>query len=841
MSTSDNNIVNRFTEKARLLLQKSKRKFKTLKLEKPKLYLAAKIAVGTGVAGVIGVLLIAVLVYKGTFGAIPTYAELKNIRNHTASEVYDKDGVLLGKYYVENRTNADFDEISPNIINALVATEDARFFEHGGIDVRAMMRVLFKSVLLSKKSSGGGSTLSQQLAKNLYPRKSYRIMAMLINKMREGFTARRLEKVYTKEELLKLYLNTVSFSENIFGIKVASMRFFDKSPEDLSTEEAALLVGTLKGPSLYNPVRHPERSVKRRNTVLNQMSKFGNLSPEACDSLKNIPLDLKYSQEGGNRGLATYFREHLRQELEEILEAYKKPDGSPYNLYTDGLKIYTTIDATLQKYAEEAVFEHMPELQKAFDKEWEKGIPWNKSTALENAVARSDRYKSLKAKGLSQNEIEEIFKTPVKMRVFSWEEGEVEKEMSPMDSVKYYLSMLNTGFLALDPTNGLVKAWVGGINHKYFQYDHVKSHRQAGSTFKPIVYAQALRSGMLPCEYTENRLVRYEQYDNWEPRNADGKYGGVYSMEGALSHSVNATTVEVALRAGVDSIRQLARAMGVMGELPHGPAISLGTANVSLMDMIQVYGTFAGRGLRPDMFYLDRVETANGKTITAFKRPNPENFERVLDQNHADMMIKMMESVVDSGTARSLRYRYGLYGDFAGKTGTTQNQSDGWFIGYNPKLVAGVWVGASNPHIHFRTMRFGQGSASALPIYGRFMKKVLKDGDYKSVKRAKFVAMQDTIAALMQCPPFLDEMPIFVDYEEEDYWEIMEFQEIMEQMNPRTRDSLIHSHPRQNNETLSEYSQRIRRHNERIDRKRNRQEKRKEFWNNKLFGNKRKN
>jgi penicillin-binding protein 1A len=840
MSTSDNHF-SKIRENAILLLQKAKRNFYTFRQNRPKVYLGMKIAIGAGIAGVLGLFLMAILVYKGAFGQLPNYAELSNIRNHTASEVYAKDEVLLGKYYVENRINADFDEISPNIINALIATEDARFFEHGGIDFRAMMRVLFKSVLLSRKSSGGGSTLSQQLAKNLYPRKSYRMMSMLINKMKEAFIARRLEKIYTKEELLKFYLNTVSFSENIFGIKVAAQRFFDKSPEDLSLEEAALLVGTLKGPSLYNPLNHPERAINRRNTVLNQMSRFGDLSPEACDSLKQIPLNLKYKPEGGNQGLATYFREHLRQELEEILEAHPKPDGTAYNLYTDGLKIFTTIDAKLQKYAEEAVNEHIPELQKAFNKEWKNGIPWNKSKALENAVARSPRYKYLKSKGVSQKKIEEIFATPVKMKVFTWEEGEVEREMSPLDSVKHYLSLLNTGFLAMDPRTGLVKAWVGGINHKYFQYDHVKSHRQAGSTFKPLVYTQALRSGMLPCEYTENQLIRYEKFDNWEPRNADGKYGGVYSMEGALSHSVNTTTVQIAMRAGIDSIRYLARDMGVMGELPVGPAISLGTANVSLMDMLQVYGTFANRGVRPEMFYLDRIETADGRIIKAFKRPNPDEFERVINEDHADMMIQMMKSVVDSGTARALRYRFGLYGEFAGKTGTTQNQSDGWFIGYNPKLVAGVWVGNENPHIHFKSMRYGQGSASALPIWARFMKKVLNDPEFKYIKKAKFASMRDTIAAMMQCPPYLDEMPVFVDMEEEDYWDIIDFQEAMERIDPQRRDSLIRANPRRSTESLSDYSRRIQRQNERLDKRRSRQEKRKEFWNNVLFGDKKKN
>ena len=657
----------------------------------PRWAIAGLITGGLGILGFLSVLVIAALVYFEALGPVPGYPELEAISNHNASEVYAEDGVLLGKYYVENRINADFEEISPDLINALVATEDARFFEHSGIDVRAAARVLVKSILLMDESSGGGSTLSQQLAKNLYPREDYLMLSMVVNKMREMLIARRLEKVYAKEELLRLYLNTVSFGEGIFGIKVAAQRFFNKSPEALNLEEAAVLVGMLKATTYYSPVRHPENAERRRNIVLGQMVRYGYLDAEVKDSLIQLPLETDYRPEGHNKGLATYFREHLRHELDDILKDYTKPDGTPYNLYTDGLRIYTSIDARLQRYAEEAVQEEMTKVQENFYEDWKKGTPWGSSEVLERAVRKSERYQKLKDKGLSEEAIDAIFQQPVPMTVFSWEKGEEEREMSPLDSVKYYLTLLNAGFLAADPSTGLIKAWVGGIDHKYFQYDHVFAKRQVGSTFKPVVYATALQSGMLPCEYTYNRQVAYAKYDNWSPRNADGEYDGVYSMEGALSNSVNTVTVEIMMRTGMDSVRQLGQAMGIESRIPAVPSIALGAVEASLYEMTKVYGTFANRGRRPEWHYLDRIETADGTVLAEFDRPNPRRFPRVLEKPQADMMIRMLESVVDSGTARKLRYHYGLYNDLAGKTGTTQNQSDGWFMGFNPRLVAGAW------------------------------------------------------------------------------------------------------------------------------------------------------
>jgi penicillin-binding protein 1A len=805
----------------------------------PRWAIAGLITGGLGILGFLSVLVIAALVYFEALGPVPGYPELEAISNHNASEVYAEDGVLLGKYYVENRINADFEEISPDLINALVATEDARFFEHSGIDVRAAARVLVKSILLMDESSGGGSTLSQQLAKNLYPREDYLMLSMVVNKMREMLIARRLEKVYAKEELLRLYLNTVSFGEGIFGIKVAAQRFFNKSPEALNLEEAAVLVGMLKATTYYSPVRHPENAERRRNIVLGQMVRYGYLDAEVKDSLIQLPLETDYRPEGHNKGLATYFREHLRHELDDILKDYTKPDGTPYNLYTDGLRIYTSIDARLQRYAEEAVQEEMTKVQENFYEDWKKGTPWGSSEVLERAVRKSERYQKLKDKGLSEEAIDVIFQQPVPMTVFSWEKGEEEREMSPLDSVKYYLTLLNAGFLAADPSTGLIKAWVGGIDHKYFQYDHVFAKRQVGSTFKPVVYATALQSGMLPCEYTYNRQVAYAKYDNWSPRNADGEYDGVYSMEGALSNSVNTVTVEIMMRTGMDSVRQLGQAMGIESRIPAVPSIALGAVEASLYEMTKVYGTFANRGRRPEWHYLDRIETADGTVLAEFDRPNPRRFPRVLEKPQADMMIRMLESVVDSGTARKLRYHYGLYNDLAGKTGTTQNQSDGWFMGFNPRLVAGAWVGGSWPQVHFRTLYRGQASSTALPIYGAFMRKVYQDKAFKSVRYAKFEAAADTVTALMQCPPYLEEMPILAAHEDGYYYfedNRSLFGRLTDQPYKDEQGRVINVPPRQAGESDEAYVQRIRAYQARLEEREERREKRKAFWSNLLFG-----
>lgn len=809
----------------------------------PKLSLAIKVVGGFGIITFLFLFSLFVLTYFEVFGPIPTYAELKNIRHYNASEVYAQDEVLIGKYYVENRINASAEEISPDVINALVATEDARFFEHSGVDMRSAMRVVVKSLLLSDRSSGGGSTLSQQLAKNIYPRKRYMAFGILINKFREMLIARRLERTYDKPELLNLYLNTVPFSENIYGIKVAAQRFFNKSPENLKIEEAALLIGMLKATTYYNPLRNPERALTRRNTVLNQMEKYNYIDDNSCDSLKAIPINTElYYKEGENEGMATYFREHLRIELEDILSSYEKEDGSPYNIYTDGLKIYTTLNARMQQHAEAAVATHMEQLQASFYKDWKKRDPWGSKRNLEKAIKKSSRYSALSAQGKSHEEILVDLEQPIPMHIYDWNGGAIDTTMAPLDSIKYYLSLLNTGFLAIEPQSGLVRAWVGGTDHEFFQYDHVKSRRQVGSTFKPIVFASALQNGMLPCEYTQNHLVTYPEYESWEPKNADGKYGGVYSMEGALSKSVNVVTVEVMRRSSVDSVQQLAKAMGIKSYVPKVPSISLGAVEASLLDMTRVYGTLANSGRRPKLHYLDRIETADGEIIVQFKRPNPKRFPRVLEENEANMMLKMMEAVVDSGTARKLRYEYRLRMPIAGKTGTTQNHADGWFMGITPKLVAGAWVGADNPGVHFRTMRRGQGSSTALPIWGQFMRNVVRDPALKKYHWGRFPSLPDTLNALMECPHYLEDMPILVDiYQDFDenpgFFERLfgrKDQPDYERQAPKTSSRNTYPRRRQG-ESRQEYEERLRRYELREAKKEERREKRKEFWSKLLF------
>lgn len=798
-----------------------------------------KLGISAAGIGFLSFCFLALLTYWGAFGRLPSYADLKGIRNQTASQVYADDGVMLGKYYVQNRVNASMEEISPNVINALIVTEDARFFEHRGIDLRAWMRVLVKSVLLMDDSAGGGSTLSQQLAKNLYPRRHYWLFSTLINKMKETYTARRLERTYSKEELLHLYLNTVPFGEDIYGIKVASQRFFNASPRKLRVEQAAVLVGMLKGNTLYNPVRHPKNALKRRNVVMNQMVKYGHISQADYERLQKLPLDVKYHKEGHDEGSATYFREHLRLEVEEILQDYTKPDGSPYDLYTDGLKIYTTINSRMQRYAEEAVTEHMTKLQQDFYDNWKnRKAPWNNEKVLLDAKKHSPRYRAMQEQGFSSAKIDAAFATPVRMRIFDWEKGEVERTMSPMDSLRYYLGLLQTGFLAMEPQTGLIRAWVGGNDYQFFQYDHIKSRRQVGSTFKPIVYAAALENGMLPCEYTANEEVVYTDYKNWKPRNSSGEYGGVYSMEGALSESVNAVSVAIIMRAGVDPVRELARNMGLEGTVPREPSIALGTASASLYEMVQAYGSFANRGRRPTPHYLDRIETADGKVIIKFNRPNPNRFPQLLSTTHADMMIKMLQAVVDSGTARRLHYEFGLGNNIGGKTGTTQNNSDGWFVGFTPKLVAGAWVGAETPQVHFRSTRVGQGGYSALPIFGRFMKKVNADAQLKDWRWGQFATPADSVIALMQCPHFLSEMPLYVDDlglpDTPGFFQrlIHNFKE-----NEEPREVSMDQLPaRRPGESDAQYQERVQGQLRKEDKHDERREKRKEFWNKLLFG-----
>lgn len=690
------------------------------------------------------------LVHMGFFGKIPDEQQLRNIKSFNASEVYSYDRVLLGKYYIENRTNTRYENISPRLIEALIATEDSRFYQHEGIDYRSLARVLVKSILLGNESSGGGSTISQQLAKNLFPRQDYWLLSMPVNKLKEIFTATRIEEIYSKDDILALYLNTVSFGGDVFGIEAASRRFFNKTARDIKAEEAALLVGMLKATTYYSPRLHPERASGRRDVVINQMAKYGYISQFQADSLKSIPMKLNYNYVTHNEGLAPYFREKLRHEVQKWLKDHPKPDGTHYNVYTDGLKIYTTLDARMQAFAEKAVKEHMSELQTTFFKHWSSRKPWDgDGNYLKTQLKRSTRYQQLAAAGKTEEEIRQIFNTPVAMTIYT-PKGKKEKMMSPMDSIAYYRMFLNAGFLAMRPENGHVKAWVGGIDHEYFKYDHVDARRQVGSTFKPIVYAAALEDGADPCDYISNELRSYDAYKGWTPRNADNQYEGYYSMPGALANSVNTITVDLMMKTGVDKVVDLAHKMGVKSEIPEEPAIALGAADLSLSEMLTVYSTFVNRGVRVDPVYLLGIEDQYGNVIVDFSKEKTRA-KRVLNQQTADIMVHMLKNVADSGTAKRLRYMYGLRNEIAGKTGTTQSQADGWFIGATPKLVAGAWVGGPDRSIRFRSLSLGQGANTALPIWAKFMQQVNREKDFDMVRYARFADPSRRVRSKLEC------------------------------------------------------------------------------------------
>ena len=695
-------------------------------------------------------------VFLGFFGHMPSKRELRSRQNNTASEVYSADSVLLGRYYLQDRTNIKYDAIAPAAIKALVATEDVRFYKHSGVDIRSSFRVLIKSLLL-QEDAGGGSTLSQQLAKNLYPRKDYKLWDMPVNKLREIIIARKLEGIYTKEELLELYLNTVPMGGNLYGIERASRRFFNTTADSLKTEEAAVLIGMLKATTSYNPRLHPERSLQRRNVVLGQMAKYDYLTAAQADSLKKRPLKLNYRYVTHNDGMAPYFREQLRLELEKWCATQKKKNGDPYNLYTDGLRIYTTIDAGMQQHAERAVRNRMAVLQKKFDQHWKGRTPWgNDANVIQTAMHRSDRYKKMQQAGVSEAEIRNTFREPVPMNVFSWN-GSTKKNMSPLDSLAYYERFLNTGLLAMDPRTGYVRAWVGGINHNIFKYDHVRSRRQVGSTFKPIVYAAALEKGIAPCTYFPNERKIYPEYDNWSPQNATGQYGGEYSMRGALAHSVNTVSAQLIMEAGVDRTVELAHRFGINGELPAVPSLALGTADLSLLEMVTAYATFANEGYQVKPTYIAKITDRSGKVLR-LHHPN-EFAKRVLSRRNAAIMLHLMQGVVEEGSAAKLRSEFNLKMDIAGKTGTTQDNADGWFIGITPQLVTGVWVGAESPKVRFRTLQLGQGSSTALPIWGDFMKRIALDPDYPGYMRSRFDPLPQKLLDQMDCASFRAEPP----------------------------------------------------------------------------------
>ena len=692
-----------------------------------------------------------VLVKLGVFGELPDYIQLKQIRNNVATNIYSVDNKLIGRYYYQNRTNVSFDDLPKHLVNALIATEDARFYEHNGLDYRSTLRVIVKSIILMDRSSGGGSTLTQQLAKNLFPRKEFKLLTIPIAKIKEILTAIRIEKLYTKNDIIELYLNTVPFGENTYGIETAALTFFNKEPSELSIEESAVLIGLLKANTGYNPRLYQKAALKRRNIVLSQMCRYGYLKNEDFEVLKKKPIQLDYHKLTHTEGLAPYFREHVRQLATKLLKDIKRPDGSSPNLYTDGLKIYTTLNAQMQIYLEKAVQEHLSQLQQLFDKQWQGKEPWKLDPKLATLqIEQSKAYQDLVGKGLTKNEAIAAMRTPRESEIFTWN-GIQDTLISPLDSLLHHFKTLQTGALVMNAKSGDVLAWVGGVNFKYFQYDHVMAKRQTGSTIKPIVYASALEKGIEPCDFFENDSVVYTDYDSWTPQNSSEPYGGFYSVKGALANSINTISVKLLLQAGIDSTIELANRMGISSTLPNVPSMALGTGEVSLYDMVKSYAVFVNQGRTIEPRLIRRIEDADGNLLYA--DPAHELTDSVILEATAQQILAMLQGVVDRGTANSLRSVWKFEGDIAGKTGTTQNNTDAWFMGITPRLVAGVWVGGDNPVVRFQTTSYGQGAYAALPVYANFMQDLYNNPKYSYLQNEQF-QISDSIYSLLDCNDF---------------------------------------------------------------------------------------
>lgn len=719
----------------------------------------------------IGILLIISVFFFitiGWLGYLPAIDQLQNPINKYATELYSSDLQLIGSFSEsrDNRIRTEYSQISSHVIDALVATEDSRFYDHSGIDGRALARVLIKTGLLRQKSAGGGSTLTQQLAKQLYSPKADNIIERALQKPIEWVISVKLERIYTKEEIITLYLNQFDFLYNAVGIKSASFVYFNTTPDRLKIEEAATLVGMCKNPSLYNPRKFHDRSLARRNVVLDQMRKAGYLTKEDADSLKNLPVVLNFKRIDHKQGIAPYFREYLRLTLtakkpvrsdyaswqEELYKEnlwqwennplygfcnkYRKADGSSYNIYTDGLKVFTTIDSRMQQYAEDAVEEHISSLQTSFFRE-KKGrsyAPFSRdvskeeiNASLNRSMKDSERYRRMKQRGVSNSEINESFNTKVDMSIFSYQ-GMIDTIMTPMDSIRYIKHFLRCGFMSIDPKTGHVKAYVGGPNYSQFQYDMVTmGKRQVGSTIKPYLYTLAMEEGMWPCDKTVNLPITLKDANgqDWTPRNSGKtRIGEEVTLRWGLANSNNWISAYLMSMFTPEALVSLMRSFGIRSHLDPVIALCLGPADISVEEMVDAYTAFPNKGIRVDPLYVTRIEDANGNIIETF---TPKMYE-IFSELTAYKMIYMMRSVVDGGTGGRIRRVYGLNMPMGGKTGTTQNNSDGWFMGYTPSLVSGVWVGGEDRAIHFDSMIEGQGASMALPIWALYMKKVLNDG-----------------------------------------------------------------------------------------------------------------
>ena len=719
------------------------------------------------------------------FADIPSFEELENPDSKLATQVIAEDGEILTTFHIENRSYVTFGELSENLVNAAVATEDVRFYKHSGIYFKSLGRVMVKTLLGGDSSQGGGSTITQQLAKTLYPRAdaSSKIPGiyhakMVWIKLKEWVTAVKLERSYTKEEIMNMYMNAIFFGSNAYGIKAASQTFFAKAPSELTVEEAATLVGMVNKPTRYNPVINPDKSLVRRNFVISQMEKAGFITEAERDSIQQVPITLSYQIQDHNAGLGPYFRDMLRRTMnakepkrssyaqyeDYVVDSLQwadnafygwlnkntKADGSKYNLDKDGLRIYTTINYKMQKYAEEAVAEHLgKDLQKSFwrDLRWKKNKPFSDDIEpqmidqlMKQARRWSDRYRIMKANGATEAQIRKSFSEPVKMRLFSWnKQGYVDTLMTPDDSIKYYKSHLRAAFMAIEPHTGHIKAYVGGPNYRYFKYDNVRQgKRQVGSTIKPFLYTLAMQEGMTPCDKVVNVPQTFLVNDTtWTPKSTDKDewIGQTVTLKWGLTKSSNNISAYLMKQYGPHAMTDMMRKMGVGSYIDETYSLCVGSADISVYEMVAAYNTFPSKGVFVTPIFVTRIEDNMGNVIGEFNNTKRE----AIGEHTAYLMANLMQGVVNSGTGVRLRAKYGLKGEVAGKTGTTNDQSDGWFIGYTPSLTAGVWVGAEDRQVHFESLALGGGSNMALPIWGLFMQKVLADGTLGVSENDRFV------------------------------------------------------------------------------------------------------
>ena len=721
--------------------------------------------------GVLVVFLCVGLAALGAFGKLPPIELLENPRSKLASEIITADGRILGKFYQENRTHTEYEDLSPHLVNALVATEDERFYQHSGVDFKALVRAV-----VNLGRDGGGSTITQQLAKQLFHKPARTIPERIVQKFKEWVIAARLERLYTKEDIIAMYFNQFDFLYQAVGINSAAKIYFNSTPDSLSIEESAILVGMAKNPSLYNPMRDTALMKQRRNTVYAQMLRNEMISRGAFDSLKTRPLETDFTRESHLEGLAPYFREYLRKYMAEWIEKRREETGEDYNLYTDGLRIYTTIDSRMQAYAEEAVKEHFSNLQRVFflKEKNRRQAPFHNLTdaqinnLLKQAMRRTPRYRSLKKAGVSRDSILAVFNKPRQMRIFSWE-GDIDTVMSPMDSIRYYKHFYQAGLISVEPQTGFVKAWVGGIDFKHFKYDHVKQgRRQVGSTFKPFVYATAIKQKQYsPCMEVPNvrTCIEKGQYgllEDWCPKNSNDEYGGTFTLKQALAKSINTVTTYLMKEVGPEPVIRLCREMGIKAEIPEQPSIALGTVDLSIYEMAGSYTALANKGVYTQPIMITRIESKDGVVLEDF---TPRTNE-VMSEQDAYIILDLMQGVTYSGSGVRLRttgrrysydvvtgYPYDFENPIAGKTGTTQNQSDGWFMGMVPNLITGVWGGCEDRSAHFSSIAYGQGATVALPVWALYMQKCYADPSL-SVSKAEFDKPEQPLKVELDCSKY---------------------------------------------------------------------------------------